>query len=390
MPARTLGPSGSPAIDWATRSMPLLAASIAEDAPVFAGLHIGICIHIEPKTAVLCRWLLDQGARVTITGNVGTTVPETAEALRAVGVTVIGGRSDDADQHDRNLDELLAALPDLVMDNGGELIAKLTRGAPRSATFRGATEETTTGGIAVRALPQAPDFPVVVINDSRLKLIVENEHGVGQSIVQGFMNATNAMVPGARATVVGYGPCGKGVADTLRSLGAVVSVVDTDPFRALEAIMRGHRVGPMSAVLPGTELLFLATGGRRSRRARARPGGSARGDRGDHRPRGAGFRPGRARPAPPGRRPRGGHAARDEDDQPHGSGRQPDPGDGPRVVAAGAEPRGNRPRGRPGDRGRAGAGGRRSLAGDGTRRDARQGRPVAGERGAEAGCQTSS
>ena len=262
MPARTLGPSGSPAIDWATRSMPLLAASIAEDAPVFAGLYIGICIHIEPKTAVLCRWLLDQGARVTIAGNVGTTVPETAEALRALGVTVIGGRSDDADQHDRNLDELLAALPDLVMDNGGELIAKLTRGAPRSATFRGATEETTTGGIAVRALPQAPDFPVVVINDSRLKLIVENEHGVGQSIVQGFMNATNAMVPGARATVVGYGPCGKGVADTLRSLGAVVSVVDTDPFRALEAIMRGHRVGPMAAVLPGTELLFLATGAR--------------------------------------------------------------------------------------------------------------------------------
>ncbi|GAA1953764.1 adenosylhomocysteinase [Agromyces allii] len=258
----TLAPTGHPAIDWATRSMPLLADSIRRDSPVFDGLHVGICIHIEPKTAVLCRWLLDQGARVTLTGNVGTTVPETARALQELGVTVIGDRADDADTHDRNLDELLAATPDLIMDNGGELIARLTRGAPRSEAFLGATEETTTGGIAIRSLPTAPDFPVIVINDSRRKLIVENEHGVGQSIVQGFMNATNSMVPGARATVVGYGPCGKGVADTLRGLGATVSVVDTDPFRALEAIMRGHTVGTLETVLPTTELLFLATGAR--------------------------------------------------------------------------------------------------------------------------------
>ncbi|TWX38288.1 adenosylhomocysteinase [Frigoribacterium sp. ACAM 257] len=262
MSSRTLAPAGYPAIDWATRNMPLLADSISRDAPVFAGLHVGICIHIEPKTAVLCRWLLDQGARVTLTGNVGTTVAETADALGELGVTVIGHRADGADEHDGNLDRLLAAEPDIVMDNGGELIAKLTRGAPRSANFLGATEETTTGGIAVRALPVAPDFPVVVINDSQLKLVVENEHGVGQSIVQGFMNATNSMLPGARATVVGYGPCGKGVADTLRGLGAVVSVVDTDPFRALDAIMRGHLVGSLRSVLPGTELLFLATGAR--------------------------------------------------------------------------------------------------------------------------------
>ena len=257
-----LPPAGYPAIDWATRNMPLLADSINQDAPIFRGLHVGICIHIEPKTAVLCRWLIDQGARVTITGNVGTTVPETADALEALGVTVIGGRADGIERHDWNLDRVLAATPDIIMDNGGELIAKLTQGAPRSENFLGATEETTTGGIYVRALQDPPDFPVIVINDSQLKLIVENEYGVGQSIVQGFMNATNSMVPGARATVVGYGPCGKGVADTLRSLGAIVSVADTNPFRALDAIMRGHLVGPLDAILPSTEILFLATGAR--------------------------------------------------------------------------------------------------------------------------------
>ncbi len=105
-----------------------------------------------------------------------------------------------------------------------------------------------------------PDFPVVVINDSELKLMVENRFGVGQSVVQGFMNATNLMVPSAVATVVGYGPCGRGVAQTLGALGARVTVVDTDPYRALEALMEGFAVASLAEALPGTQLLFLATG----------------------------------------------------------------------------------------------------------------------------------
>lgn len=256
-----LPPAGHADIDWAMRSMPLLADSIAQDSPGLHGRHIGICIHVEPKTAVLCRWLLQQGASVTLTGNIGTTHPDTADALRAMGVTVIGTRHDGQHSHARNLNTLLAAQPDLIMDNGGELIERLVHGAPRSPGFLGATEETTTGGRRVRALPVQPDFPVIVINDSYLKLLVENEFGVGQSVVQGFMNTTNSMIPGTRAAVVGYGPCGKGVAETLSRLGAQVSVADIDPYRALEAVMRGHRVAPLRELLPDTQLLFLATGG---------------------------------------------------------------------------------------------------------------------------------
>lgn len=259
-PALTLAPSGSPALDWAARSMPLLAATMNRSASAFAGRHVGICLHIEPKTGVLVHWLLTVGARVTITGNLGTTDADAAAALTALGAEVVGTPADDAAQHARNLDAVLAAEPELLLDNGAELIERILRGGPRGAGFVGATEETTTGGRRLRELGIDADFPVIVINDSPLKLLIENEFGVGQSIVQGFMNATNSMLPGTRATVIGYGPCGKGVAETLARLGARVSVADTDPYRALEAIMRGHRVGPLDELLPGSQLVFLATG----------------------------------------------------------------------------------------------------------------------------------
>ncbi|MFJ3403820.1 adenosylhomocysteinase [Promicromonospora sp. NPDC090134] len=261
-PVPPMPPTGHPAIDWAARHMPLLDSSFAEIGPVFDGLHVGVSIHVEPKTAVLCQRLLAAGARITITGNIGTTQPGTVDALRGIGATVLGSRDDTPAERAGHLERILAAEPDLILDNGGDLITRLTQGAPRSPRFLGATEETTTGGNRLRQLASPPDFPVVVINDSRLKLLVENELGVGQSIVQGFMNATNLMLPGARTGVVGYGPCGKGVADTLRSLGARVTVAELDPFRALDAVMRGHQVAGLPDLLATSDVVFLATGAR--------------------------------------------------------------------------------------------------------------------------------
>lgn len=252
--------SGSNRIDWARRSMPLLAATMQDLAATFAGRHVAICLHVEPKTGVLVQWLLHVGAEVTITGNYGTTDPETAATIADLGATVVGEHTDSLGQHRQNIAQVLASRPDLILDNGGEMIEMLLEGGPRNPKFAGAIEETTTGGRRLRERESPADFPVIVINDSYLKLLVENEFGVGQSIVQGFMNATNAMLPGTRALVVGYGPCGKGVADTLRYLGARVSVADTDPYRALEAIMHGHDVGPLATLLPGSDCIFLATG----------------------------------------------------------------------------------------------------------------------------------
>lgn len=245
----------APGIDWAADRMPLLHRAFAEIGHVFDGLRISVCLHIEPKTAVLCRLLARHGATVALTGSPGSTRPETVAELAAEGVRVYADATDEAPR----IGDVLAADPHLLLDNGGDLTTALID-RPRGGHFLGGTEETTTGGVVLRGRRAQPDFPVVVINDSELKLMVENRFGVGQSVVQGFMNATNLMLPGARATVLGYGPCGRGVAQTLRQLGALVTVVDTDPYRALEAHLEGFDVRRLAEALPDTRLLFLATG----------------------------------------------------------------------------------------------------------------------------------
>jgi adenosylhomocysteinase len=235
-------------VRWAAAHMPLLHDTMQRSGHVFDGLRVGICLHIEPKTAVLATLLARAGASVRLTGSPGTTKADVAAALQDTGVEVTTAAG------------VLDLEPDLLLDNGADLtLGLLERGVP--AHFRGGTEETTTGALRLREgghdnLP----FPVVVINDSPLKQLVENRFGVGQSVVQGFMNATNRMLPGARALVLGYGPCGRGVAQTLRLLGARVTVAEPDPYRRLEAVLEGHTVGPAAGLLPAADLVFLATG----------------------------------------------------------------------------------------------------------------------------------
>ncbi|MGW5719858.1 adenosylhomocysteinase [Amycolatopsis sp. NPDC003865] len=242
---------------WALKHMPITAAAVEEAAPVLTGRRLAMCLHVEPKTAALVTLLARAGVEITLTGSPGTTHDDVAAALRELGVAVHTRRADDEADHARNVAAVLECEPDLTLDNGADLTLSLLRsGAPSG--WLGGTEETTTGGIRLRA--ESVGRPVVVINDSRLKLLVENEFGVGQSVVQGFLNATNLMLPGMRAAVLGYGPCGKGVADTLARLGARVAVCDTDPMRALQAIVDGHRTGPAVDVLSGAQAVFTATG----------------------------------------------------------------------------------------------------------------------------------
>ena len=249
-------------IDWIRSRMPLLAgarSSFLETRP-FDGHRIGMSLHVEPKTAVLLETLQAGGAEIVATGNHGSTQDDVVSALRATGMTVFGSRSDTLEQHEQNIASVLDAAPDVLLDNGADLAAGVVaRGL--SSTIIGGTEETTSGGDRLRGeLAGRVPFPSIVINDSMLKAIGENRHAVGQSVVESFMRITNLMVPGRHFVVVGYGWCGRGVAQYLRALGGQVSVVEIDVLKAFEAALDGFRVGSVETLAPWADVVITATG----------------------------------------------------------------------------------------------------------------------------------
>ena len=247
-------------IDWTRRRMPVLAEALADLAErrVFDGLTIGFRLHLEPKTAVLVEGLLGAGARVMAMGNEGTTQFGTAEALADQGCEVLDRPGDGKGAVRAHLGRIAAAGPDLVLDNGAELIEACLRAG---SSPKGATEETTSGAFRLReGLAGTVGFPVIVINDSPLKSIVENKHGVGESVVDAIVRTTNISLHKKRVGVFGYGWCGRGIALYARRRGADVTVVDPDPVKALEAAMDGFDVSDAPGAVRGADVVITATG----------------------------------------------------------------------------------------------------------------------------------
>ena len=256
--------SGTRKIDWAKSNCPLLAqiaVEFAETLP-FSGLTIGVSLHVEKKTAVLFQALRAGGAKVVTTGNFGTTQDDVALALNAMGIKVYGHRDDTRVQHMDNVRDVLRHKPNLLLDNGADLTA-LAVTEPEFGTdgIIGGTEETTSGGNRMREdLAGKIPFPVIVINDSPLKLIVENKHGVGQGTVESFFRITNLMIQGKRVAVFGYGWVGRGIAKYFRDFGAQVGIVEPDAVRALEAAVDGFRVMDATDAASWAAVIFTATG----------------------------------------------------------------------------------------------------------------------------------
>jgi len=253
---------GMQKIRWAEMHQKLLhrlREQFRETRP-FAGLTIGMCLHVEPKTAVLCSVFQAGGASVAITGSPGTTKNDVAAALRQSGVIVYGRQEDDSTNHQQNIRDVLSHDPQLLLDNGADLVAWYLAHPGQGRVIAG-TEETTTGANRLRSeLLGSVKFPIIVINDSPLKLIIENEHGVGPTIVEGFMRETNLLVQARSFVVFGYGSVGRGIARCLRRLGGQVTVVEPDAIRALEAVLDGMRVTVLEEALSTGEVFFTATG----------------------------------------------------------------------------------------------------------------------------------
>ena len=257
-----LAQRGAARVEWIRSRMPLLAATRHEFATSrpLDGHRIGMSLHLEPKTAVLLETLQAGGAEIVATGNHGSTQDDIVAFLREGGMTVFGARDDDWDRHHENVQGVIDARPDILLDNGADLVAGVVAQGLADSIV-GGTEETTSGGLRLRdELAGQVPFPVIVINDSPLKAIGENRHAVGQSVVESFMRITNLMVPGRRFVVAGYGWCGRGVAQYLRALGGKVAVVEIDEIKAFEAAMDGFRVGDMLDLAEWGEVFITATG----------------------------------------------------------------------------------------------------------------------------------
>jgi len=254
--------SFSTRIDWAREHCQLLRAISAEFRRTrpFDGLTIGTGIHLEAKTVALLLTLRDGGATLVSTGNLNTTQPEAVEVLRAEGITVIGGPTKDEQEHGSYLNEVLAAEPDLILDNGGDLFARyLTR---PYAGLVGGTEETTSGRMRLEPLRGQLRRPILVINDSPIKQFAENEHAVGQSALESFLRLTNRVTNGEQVTVFGYGACGRGIAANFCGAYARVSVVDIDPVARLRAHLDGFSTPARDTAVADADIIITATGAR--------------------------------------------------------------------------------------------------------------------------------
>jgi adenosylhomocysteinase len=264
-----LAGSGARRIDWADRAMPvlrLLRERFAAERPL-DGLTISACLHVTAETAALLRVLLAGGARVFLAAsNPLSTQDDTAASLACdYGAAVFARAGVDRAAYYRNIHRAIEAGPDLVLDDGGDLVNTLhTERGDLVPAVRGGCESTTTGVIRLRqmAAEGALGFPVVAANDTPAKRLMDNRYGAGQSVLDGILRATNTLLAGRTVVIAGYGYCGTGLAERARGLGAHVIVTEVDPVRAMDAILQGFRVLPMAGAAPLGDVFITATGNR--------------------------------------------------------------------------------------------------------------------------------
>jgi adenosylhomocysteinase len=256
--------------------MPLLAGLMqrfGRERP-FEGLSIAACLHVTAETAMLVRLLRAGGATVSLAASNPLSTQDDIAAALAVryGIAVFARAGIDRRGYYRHIELALHEAeaeaesnpgPDLVIDDGGDLVNTLhTKAAALLPNVHGGCESTTTGVIRLRrmAAEGALAFPVIAANDTATKRMVDNTCGTGQSVIDGILRATNTLLAGKTVVVAGFGASGRGVADRARGFGAQVIVTETDPVRALDASLRGFRVLPMTKAAPVGEVFITATG----------------------------------------------------------------------------------------------------------------------------------
>lgn len=261
-----LAESGEHKIEWVKRNCPLLRSleeEFSKDKP-FEGVRIALSIHLEAKTAYLCKVLAAGGAQMYITGsNPLSTQDDIAAALVKAGLEVHAWYNATEEEYNSHISHVLENNCNIIIDDGGDLVHMLhTTMQDKLSYVIGGCEETTTGIIRLMTMADKGElkFPMVLVNNADCKHLFDNRYGTGQSVWDGINRTTNLIVAGKIVVVAGYGWCGKGVAMRAKGLGARVVVTEVDPIKAIEAVMDGFDVMPMTEAAKTGDFFVTVTG----------------------------------------------------------------------------------------------------------------------------------
>jgi adenosylhomocysteinase len=263
----SLAPLGKRRIEWAGREMPVLRQiqeRFAQEKPL-AGIRLVACCHVTTETAHLAIALKNAGAdALLIASNPLSTQDDVAASLvMDYGISVFAQKGEDNDTYHRHVNIALDHRPNIIIDDGSDVVATLIQERKHQLPdLIGTTEETTTGIVRLKAMLKdgVLTFPAMNVNDADTKHFFDNRYGTGQSTLDGIIRATNVLLAGKTIVVAGYGWCGKGTALRARGMGCNVIVTEVDPVRAIEATMDGFRVMPMDLAAPLGDLFVTVTG----------------------------------------------------------------------------------------------------------------------------------
>lgn len=257
---------GKRKIEWVKTNMALLRQleeRFSKERP-FEGLKVALSIHLEAKTAYLCKVLAAGGAQMFVTGsNPLSTQDDVAAALVHDGLNVFAWYNATSQEYEHHISKVIEIGPDLIIDDGGDLVNTIHSKYPHLLDkVIGGCEETTTGVMRLLAMDKAGElrFPMILVNNAKCKYLFDNRYGTGQSVWNGINRTTNLIVAGKTVVVAGYGWCGKGVAMRAKGLGASVIVTEIDPVKAIEAVMDGFDVMPMAQAAEYGDFFVTVTG----------------------------------------------------------------------------------------------------------------------------------
>jgi len=262
----SLAEAGKQRVEWAAREMPvvkLIRERFAAEKPL-KGVRISACLHITTETANLALTLKAGGANLILcASNPLSTQDDVAAALVEYGIPVNAIKGEDEKTYYKHINTALDNRPQLTVDDGADLVTTLhTKRSDLIGNVIGGTEETTTGIIRLRSLERAGGlkYPIIAVNDAQTKYLFDNRYGTGQSTIDGITRATNILWASKRVVICGYGWCGHGIALRAKGLGSQVIICEVEPVRALEAVMDGFQVMPLTEAAKLGDIFITTTG----------------------------------------------------------------------------------------------------------------------------------